>query len=65
MFTQGLYKLPEDSEPLVMRLTMKITVVNLLYYHSVTPVTIDLVEGKIRGIDSGSLLVEIQNLPAA
>ena len=61
MFSQSLNGYTKVFESLILCLTMKIAVINLLQNNRVTPVTVDQVESEIGGIGAGSLLVKIQD----
>ena len=65
MLTNLLNKFAEDLESLILCLTVKISVVDLLQDNRVAPVAVDLVEGEIRSINTGFLLVKSQDFIAA
>ena len=61
MYAQILNGCAKTPEPLILGLTVKVTKINLLQYHRHTPVSVNPVKREIGRINSGFILVQIQD----
>lgn len=64
VLTQQPGKFPKWFKALILCLSMKVTVINLLQDNGETPVAVNQVKRKVGGIDARPLLVQIEDFPA-
>ena len=62
MLAQLLHDFSKTFKSLILRLPVKITVIDLLQDHRVPKVPINQVKSEVRGVDTGFFLIKIQNL---